>query len=144
MKNKIIWLLFITTMIVLTSGCSAGELKVTDAWARKMSQGQNSAVYYILNNSTPTDDVLLGALTTVASNAEVHKSVMNDQGVMSMQPQETVTVPSKGRVVFEPGGLHLMLFDLRKDLKIGDTFPLTFVFEDAGNMTIHVGVKEQE
>ena len=44
---------------------------------------------------------------------------------MKMQPVENIPVPASGSVELKPGSLHVMLFGLNKELKTGDTFPLT-------------------
>ena len=46
-----------------------------------------------------------------------------------------------GSVQLAPGGVHLMLIDLKEPLKQGETFPLTLTFAKAGAMTIKVPVK---
>ena len=46
------------------------------------------------------------------------------------------------QVAFEPGGLHVMLFDLAAPLVAGDVFPLTLVFEKAGEVTTQVQVSD--
>ena len=69
--------------------------------------------------------------------------MMDGNGVMSMQMQEAVTVPSGKTLEFKPGGLHVMLIRLNQDLKIGDTISLTLIFEKTGSRTIVVTVKEE-
>ena len=142
MKNKkLISVLLLATMLV--SACAKpGEFKVMDAWARPATSGDNGAVYFIVSNATNTDDTLLSVSTDVASAAEVHMSMMDSNGVMSMQMQESVSVPAQQEVIFKPGGLHIMLVELNRDLKIGDTISLTLNFEKAGSITIQAPVKE--
>jgi periplasmic copper chaperone A len=43
--------------------------------------------------------------------------------------------------VFQPGGLHVMLLDLKAPLKEGEHFPVTLTFEKAGQVTISVAVR---
>ena len=142
MKNKkLISVLLLATMLV--SACAKpGEFKVMDAWARPAASGDNGAVYFIVSNATNTDDTLLKVSTDVASVAEVHMSMMDSNGVMSMQMQESVSVPAQQEVIFKPGGLHIMLVELNRDLKIGDTISLTLNFEKAGSITIQAPVRE--
>ena len=45
-----------------------------------------------------------------------------------------------GAVVLEPGGLHLMLNSLQKRLVEGDAFPMTLMFEHAGEVHVYVMV----
>ncbi len=142
MKNKKLISVLLLVTILVSACAKPGEFKVMDAWARPAASGDNGAVYFIISNATNTGDTLLSVSTDVASVAEVHMSMMDSNGVMSMQMQESVSVPAQQEVIFKPGGLHIMLVELNRDLKIGDTISLTLNFEKAGSITIQVPVKE--
>ena len=135
MKNKkSISLLWLATLLISACGSSSAELTVQDAWARPASKGENDP---------SSEDTLLSVTSDIASAVEVHMSMMDGNGVMSMQMQEAVTVPSGKTLEFKPGGLHVMLIRLNQDLKIGDTISLTLIFEKTGSRTIEVTVKEE-
>ena len=136
----------LTIAAIIFSACapSKGMLIISENWARPAPKGQNGAVYFIMQNDTANDDALIGASTDIASSAEAHMSMQNDQGVMSMAMQGAVQVPAGESVTFKPGGLHIMLVILKQDLKVGDTFTLTLHFEKAGEIAVQVEVKEQE
>lgn len=128
------------------SACSnapAQPLVVTDDWARPAPAGQNSAIYFQINNPTSSVDSLLSASTTVAQATELHKSQMDSSGVMSMHPQEAVEIPARETVEFKPGGLHVMLINLNQELAPGDTLLLTLKFKEAGEITLEVPVEER-
>jgi len=40
-----------------------------------------------------------------------------------------------------PGGLHLMLVDLKIPLVDGETIPLVLSFKDAGNVTVQLNIE---
>jgi copper(I)-binding protein len=61
---------------------------------------------------------------------------------MSMEMQDAVQIPGRDQVEFKPGGLHVMLVDINRDLTIGDTISLTLHFQTAGDVTIDVSVEE--
>lgn len=140
MKQILILIFF----LLATSACTSSNeaLTIHDTWVRPASAGDNGAAYFVIENGTITNDTLLSISSDIASAAEVHMSMGNGNGVMSMQMQESVPVPAKGQVEFKPGGLHVMLVDLARDLKEGDTITLTLNFEKAGSVTVEVGVKE--
>jgi copper(I)-binding protein len=60
---------------------------------------------------------------------------------MRMRQVASIDVPAGGTVSLEPGGLHIMLIDLREPLKQGETLPLTLTFAKAGKVTVQVPVK---
>ena len=141
--KNIKWMLALPLAALLVGACATtGEFKVMDAWARPAASGDNGAVYFIISNATDTDDILLSASADVASAAEVHMSMMDGNGVMSMQMQEALAIPAQQEIIFEPGGLHVMLVGLTQDLKLGDTITLILNFKEAGSLTIEVPVRE--
>lgn len=143
MNNKsLISALLLATLLVSACSSSSGRLTIQDAWARPASAGENGAAYFVIENGTAADDTLLSVSSEIAAATEVHMSMADGNGVMSMQMQEAVTVPAKGQVEFKPGGLHVMFVNLNRNLKVGDTISLTLNFEKAGSLTIEVPVKE--
>ena len=141
-KLKLIFAVLLTTLIVAACGGASGELTVKDAWARPASAGENGAAYFVIENGTAAGDTLLSVSSEIASATEVHMSMGDDNGVMSMQMQESIPVPAKDTVKFEPGGLHVMLIGLKQELKIGDEFELTLHFKNHADITLKVIVKE--
>ena len=60
---------------------------------------------------------------------------------MKMRPVKSIPVPAGGTVELKPGGYHIMLLDLKKDLKPGDTVPVTLSFEHGGELRIEAAVR---
>jgi copper(I)-binding protein len=114
------------------------------AWARAVAGTDtarvHSAVYFTLDNPGDTPLRLVAAETDVAERTELHETTM-EGGVMRMRPVEGVDVPPGGSVTLEPGGLHVMLLGVRRDLAAGDTFALTLRFADGGERTLEVTVR---
>jgi len=132
-------------LVLALSACQGGgnnSVVVKDAWARSAIQGNPTAIYFLIENPTAEDDVLLSASTDVSMMTELHMSSMDAAGVMTMTPQENVPVPANSTVEFKKGGLHVMLMNIKQDLKPGDTVKLTLNFEKAGEMKLDVPVQE--
>ncbi len=100
------------------------------------------AVYFTIHNSGSQPDELVAASSSVATTVQLHKSQMVN-GVMTMQPVQSITVNAGGQVQFQPGGYHVMLVGLKRDLNVGDTFQVTLTFKQAGAITVPVEVKQQ-
>ena len=142
--KKITPLFILTIAILIVSACAPtnGTLTVTDSWARPAQAGENGAVYFVIENGSASEDALLSTSTDVAEVAEAHMSMVDANGVASMQMQEAVSIPARETVKFKPGGLHIMLINLKQDLKTGDTFTLTLNFKEAGTIVIEVPAQE--
>ena len=69
--------------------------------------------------------------TPVAGLVELHTHVMEGEA-MKMVEVEHMAIPAGEKVLLQPGGLHLMIFDLKGALKQGTSFEATLVFEKAG------------
>ncbi|NPV78086.1 MAG: copper chaperone PCu(A)C [Anaerolineae bacterium] len=136
-------LLFAILAITALSGCSdQKEIEIQNAWARPALKGGNSAVYFQIKNTTKADDLLKNAACSTAGNTEIHKSIMDENGVMMMKPQESVEIPANATIAFEPGGLHIMLINLNQDLQVGDNLEVSLTFDKAGVITIIAPVKQ--
>ena len=123
--------------MVLVS-CGSSKLTIINAWARAGTAGGNSAIYLIMDNPTDQDDVLLSVYSNVAEAVELHRSQMTDEGTMTMQQQENIPLPSGTKIELKPGGLHIMLVNLKHDLIAGDSFQVTFTFQNAGEINLKV------
>ena len=62
--------------------------------------------------------------------------------VMEMHQLESVPLQVGGEVVFEPGGLHIMLIGLKRDLKLGDEFEITLQFRNHEEIQLGVPVQD--
>jgi copper(I)-binding protein len=61
---------------------------------------------------------------------------------MTMRPLDKGLSIEPGKTVkLAPGGLHLMLMDLKNPLKQGDKVPLTLDFEKAGKVVVSLDVQ---
>ena len=62
---------------------------------------------------------------------------------MTMQQVSVVDLTAGDAVVFEPGGLHVMLSHLAGPLESGSSFPLTLTFGEAAPLTVTVDVRDE-
>lgn len=133
----------VVSLFLLLAACSAPttNLTVTDAWARPGLPGETSAIYFQIDNPTKADDKLLSVSSDAAMMVELHMSSVSSDGVMSMTQQDSVLVPAGAQTVFEPGGLHVMMMGLTRELKPGDQIQFTLKFKDSGEFTTQAQVR---
>jgi copper(I)-binding protein len=108
----------------------AASVEVTDAWARATMPGQAVAGVY-LHVKSAVKARLVGVKSSNAKTAEIH-SMSHESGVMKMRKLDFLDLPAGEAVALEPGGNHVMLFDIRKPLKAGEHVKLTLVIEQGG------------
>jgi periplasmic copper chaperone A len=129
-------------IVFLLSGCAAPAtegVEVRDAWARPAAQGGNGAVYFVIRSSQA--DEIVDVTSDVAEAAEMHESMMSGD-VMEMHHLESVPLGAGEQVTFEPGGLHIMLIGLKRDLSIGDEFEITLHFKNYQDIQLSVPVQD--
>jgi copper(I)-binding protein len=120
----------------------AGDLVITQAWSRATPGGAKvGGGYLTIENRGSAPDRLIGGSADVADKVQVHEMAMNN-GVMTMRPLDKGLVIEPGKTVkLAPGGLHLMLLDLKSPLKQGDKLPVTLEFEKAGKVSLTLDVQ---
>ena len=57
-----------------------------------------------------------------------------------MRAVDDLEIAAHGEQALAPGGLHVMLFDLKEPLKEGAHFKITLQFERSGNVVVDVPV----
>jgi periplasmic copper chaperone A len=141
LKNRK-WKVAFLLGILLLGACSTGNgIEAHEAWVRNANQGENTAIYLILHNHTNVADKLIRVSTDVASFVELHLTeVTND--VMRMSPLESIEILAGDEIEFKSGNYHIMLVDLKQDLKVGDEITVTFDFENYADVIINVPVQE--
>ncbi len=111
---------------------------IEEPWARPApSAGGVSAAYFRITNTGSLTEFLVAAETPVAGTVELHTHIMDgDVARMRMVPRVEL-VPGE-TVEFRPGGLHVMLMDLKGPLPEGEEFMLTLLFEASPSIELPV------
>jgi copper(I)-binding protein len=145
-KKSCLISLFFLSGIGVSANLFADEspINVTDGWVRETPPSvRNAAAFFTLNNTgniarTITD---IQCQTTIAARCEVHEHIHNN-GVMRMQKVlSPLSIPANGKLLFAPGGYHVMLLELTKPLLAGTTVELVFVFDDQSTYKAQLPVK---
>lgn len=118
-----------------------GNISLTNYWVRP-STGPNTAAYVTIVNTGSEMDKLQKAECPDASIVELHNHIEED-GIMKMRPVNFIEVAASP-VEMKPGGLHIMLMELKDSFQGKETIPLTLHFEKAGKVEITVPVQKVE
>lgn len=133
----------ITLVAALTLSASAfAEVVVDHPYARAVPPGQpNSAAFMSLKNNSNEAVSLVSASTSVAQVAELHTHTHAD-GVMKMRQIPQITLQANSEVELKPGGLHVMLIGLKRNLDKGEMIDLTLNFSDGSSETLDIQVMD--
>jgi len=168
--KKLLSLLAAGALVVAACGgdddAGSAEVSVTGAWARTSPMASDLGAAYMVIES-PIDDRVIGASAplTVAGRTEIHETTMappatdagdmddmtdmdgtddmDDMGgMMTMRQVGHIDLPAGQPVALEPGGLHVMLIDLREPLEAGATFDIRLSFAEQDPIDVTVEVRD--
>lgn len=144
--RRAVALVAVLTMVFAACGDddTGDGIEIGDPWARASAMVQNAGAAYMTISAGEEGDTLIGVSvdSSVAGMAELHQSAMGDDGMMTMEMVPSIPVPANGSVSLEPGGYHVMLMNLAAPLQTGEEFEITLQFENAGEITVTVEIRE--
>jgi periplasmic copper chaperone A len=105
------------------------QVSVSEPWVRA-TVPQQKATGAFMQLKAEKGSRLVEARSPVAGVVEIHEMAMKD-GIMSMRAIPGLALPAGKAVELKPGGYHVMLMDLKQQVKEGETVPITLVVEGA-------------
>ncbi len=136
-------LLLLAGSLAALAGCNSGTSGDPPASEQAMIRlaavpGRPAAGYGTLA-VPPGRESLTGVSSPRIGRIEMHETVSHGS-MTSMRPLDRVEPAGDGRIVFAPGGRHLMLFDVDPALKPGDRAELAFRFAHGAPVTLSARV----
>ncbi|UCM92944.1 copper chaperone PCu(A)C [Candidatus Tisiphia endosymbiont of Melanophora roralis] len=128
----------------LEASAPTASVTILNAWARPsatVSKNNNSAIYFEIFNDSDLDYNLVNVSSDIANKVELHKSFVDEKGVSKMVKLDKLVIPAKSSAILQPGGMHIMLLDLKAILKVGDNFDLFLYFDNGLQKVVQVEVK---
>jgi hypothetical protein len=121
---------------------AADAITVVDPYVRQAPPGaMATGAFMVIRNAGAKDVKLVKADNPATKVTELHTHI-NDGGVMKMRPVKDIPIKAKGETALKPGGLHVMLIDMRAPMKEGDVVPITLTFDDGSSKKVDVPVKK--
>lgn len=116
------------------------SISVERAYIRSSIPGTTvTSSYMVIENKGEKTVTLIGANSKISPRIEIHQHSMSE-GMMRMRQLDSIDINAKQRVVLQPSGLHLMLFDVNNPLKDQQEVELTLNFSNEPSLTIQVPV----
>ena len=129
--------------VLLSTGVLAGaadNVSVQDPYVRLAPPNAlATGAFMVIKNNGDQGVKVLKADNPVSRVTELHTHI-NDGGVMKMRPVPAIDIKAKGEAVLKPGGLHVMLIDLKAPMKEGDSVPITLTFDDGSSKQVDAKV----
>ena len=121
------------------SAFAQSSVEIKDPWVRA-TVAQQKATGAFMQLTAKVDSKLVEVQSPVAGVVEIHEMAMNNN-VMKMRQIPGLALPAGKAVELKPGGYHVMLLDLKAQVKEGDVVPVTLVFEGKDGKRESVEVK---
>lgn len=130
---------------VTTAPKTAGEsasLTIRDAWVKAADTGMSAAFGVLVNSSD--DDITVTAATCDASpTMELHETVEDVTGEMIMREKEGgFRIPAGGEYILQPGANHLMLMNMERAVKAGESVKFALVLDDGSTFDFTAPAKD--
>ena len=128
---------------VLATSVAAADsgISVSDAWGRATVPEQDSGSIQF-SITSKNEGKLLSISSPIAGAVEIH-DMTHENGKMKMRAVESIALPAGKAVDLGKNGNHVMLLNLKKPLKAGDSVPLTLTVEFADKHKATLEIKAE-
>jgi copper(I)-binding protein len=114
---------------VLLAASVQAQTTATDPWVRATVSPAQKATGLFVQLQSVQGGRLVAAASPAAGLVEIHEMKLVD-GVMRMRAlPDGLALPAGEPVSLKPGGLHIMLIDLKQPIKEGEAVPVTLTVE---------------
>ena len=124
---------------LLMAASALAQVTVKDPWIRATVPAAKSTGAFMQLQSAQ-DARLVEVRSSVAGIVEIHEMKMDGQ-LMKMHAVDGVDLPAGKPVALASGGYHVMLMDLKRQLKDGEQVPVTLVIQRKGKKAETVEVQ---
>ena len=140
MKNIKYLLSFLVCFLILSNNSTSAKVVFHGGYAFETFKGQKVAAAYVsIFNQSEKDLVIENITSNICEVAEIHDIVLESE-VMRMKKVESLNIPARSELYFQPGSTHIMLMGLNQELKDGTIFNLNFVFKNKEKMNVKIMV----
>ncbi|GAA2541037.1 hypothetical protein GCM10009860_22310 [Microbacterium mitrae] len=121
---------------------AADSVAVHDAWIKAVDSGMTGAFGQLENTGT-ADVTVVSVSTEISHMVELHETVENEAGEMTMREVEDgFNIAAGDTLLLEPGANHIMLMGIEQPLVAGDVVSFTVLFSDDSTLTFEAPVKD--
>jgi copper(I)-binding protein len=135
------WKLAVIGLSLFAAQVAVAEVTVKDAWVRAtVAQQKATGAFMTLQSSV--DARVVAASSPIAGIAEIHEMKL-ENNVMKMRAVDGLELPAGKAVELKPGSFHVMLQDLKSQVKEGDEVLLQLTVEgkDKKRETVEIKAK---
>jgi periplasmic copper chaperone A len=126
--------------VLRSANAAPPDIAVTDAWVRAVPGSSVAAAYFTARNTGAQPLTIIGIRSPAAAHAMIHATAL--VGTQStMRPHEQLALAPGQSVHLTPGGMHVMLTDLRQPLAPGAEVELVLLLEGGTSLAVTARVR---
>ncbi|EAJ6143046.1 copper chaperone PCu(A)C [Campylobacter lari] len=124
----------ILSLALLSTFTLANNITVNDPYVRQTPPNSKTTAFFLeLKNNSNQDIKLIKAQSSLSDTTEIHDHIMENGKKMMVQiPQ--ITIKANSSAELKPGGMHIMVLNLKENITPQTKANLTLYFDD--NSTI--------
>lgn len=135
--------LFALCLMLVTSVFAAEKIEVKNAFVRLPPPGSMTAVLFMdLINHDQTDRTLEKITGSISDDIELHE-MASANGQMMMRNVKNIALKKGAVTTLKSGGLHVMLFQIKKPLKENESLDFTLILDRGEKIPAKAIVKKE-
>jgi copper(I)-binding protein len=141
MRNALSLLIPPLASLALGACSDPQPLYVDQAYIRLSPNADTPSAGYFTVHASDAPVTLRSVMTDDAVRVEMHDSMMHG-GMMMMKPIDHIDIPAKTVLKFEPGGRHLMLWNVNRGVAATGKITLTIIFSNGDRLLVDAVVQK--
>lgn len=118
----------------------ADSLQISESWIKAAGDGMTGA-FAVLENTTDRPSSLVKVDSPLAGSTELHDMEGSGTAMTMKELDGPLEIPAHSTIELAPGGKHVMLMDLKQELKVGQSPALRFTFGDGSTREVPFEIK---
>ncbi|MGH8455741.1 MAG: copper chaperone PCu(A)C [Stenotrophobium sp.] len=123
-------LLALAALLLTLPAWACAGLSASDGRIPQAPPGATVLAGYVTLSNAGAKPVIVHKVESADfESVGLHRTII-ENGISKMDMLEQVSIPAHGQLQFAPGGLHLMLFKPRREMKPGEQAAMSFFCGD--------------
>lgn len=136
-KFRFIFLVYIISI----KAAFADSIVIKNARTRVPVSGACAIYFDIFNNSEKDLNIVGASANEISNNVFLRNSFVDFEGTGRTVNINKILIPKDTEISFKPEGMHIVISNLKKELKLGDEFLLRLQFDNEYTKIFKVIVK---
>jgi copper(I)-binding protein len=121
--------MFLLLLILFSVYAGNADIVISDQWMRPGAEKMGTALYFEIKNEGAVADTLYSVSTDISNMVQIHET-FSSGNMMGMREIGIIVVQPDASVNLKPGGMHIMVMRLKRDIKVNDEAEFILSFKN--------------